>query len=308
MRQAALISISMKFLIVGLKENPQLKRLQEEGKKRHHQVDGCLSADLLVYAGNDDFLVKLKDGRKLTDYDLIYLWAMGKRRWEWYLAAYLLGKEQGVQIVNEKVILEDYFYCLTPAADYLKQTSANISYPKSVVFFPGDKVEDKIKLSFPMIVKTSGGRQGRGVYKVNNKEELKWVIEENKEDKTSLVARELIPNDGDIRVFTVGYRAIGAMKRTPKKGEFRSNISQGGSGEEFDMAQYPQVRNIAEELSRITKTEIAGVDIMIHQKTKEPYVLEINPGPQFTGLEKYTSANAALEIIKYFETKVSSGK
>ena len=130
----------MKFLVVGLKRNIQLKRLQEEGKKRGHRVDGCLASDLVIHASQEEFQISLKGGSQIKEYDLIYLWAMGQRRWEWYLAAYLLAKEHGVKIVNEKVILEDYFYCLTAAADYLRQTSANILYPKSVVVFPGPGV------------------------------------------------------------------------------------------------------------------------------------------------------------------------
>jgi glutathione synthase/RimK-type ligase-like ATP-grasp enzyme len=115
------------------------------------------------------------------------------------------------------------------------------------------------------------------------------------------VIREYIPNDGDIRVFCVGYSAIGAMKRTPPKGDFRSNISVGGSGTEYDLSKNPKVKEIAEKFSRVMELEIAGVDVMIHKDIGEPYILEINPGPQFMGLEKYTKTNAALEIIKYFE-------
>ena len=64
------------------------------------------------------------------------------------------------------------------------------------------------------------------------------------------------------------------------------------------------MKEIAETLSRLNQNQIAGVDIIINQETSEPYILEINAGPQFRGLEEYTNVNAALEIIKYFETLV----
>jgi len=140
------------------------------------------------------------------------------------------------------------------------------------------------------------------VFKVNSSEELEKVIKENKEASPAFIIRQFIENDGDVRIFTVGYKAIGAMKRTPKIGDFRSNISQGGAGENFDLSKNQDVKEMAEKISRLTRTEIAGVDIMIEKNTGKPYILEINPGPQFTGFEKYTGTNAASAIIRYFES------
>jgi len=290
----------MKFLIVGLKTNSQLRRLQEEGQNRGHQVDGCLT--------HEQFKFEL-EGKELKDYDLIYLWAIAKRRWEWALAASFLNKNYQTKIINQKIIAPDYLYFFSPALDYLKQTRTGINYPKSKVVFPQINLSKAIEgFSFPLIVKASGTRQGQGVYKLDSFEAFKSFWAGFKKETVALVIREFIPNEGDIRVFTIGYRAIGAMRRIPPEGEFRSNISQGGSGQPFDLKKNPRVRELAEKLSWLTKTEIAGVDIIFHQQTQKPYVLEINPGPQFTGFEKYTLINVALEIIKYFERKLKSPK
>lgn len=296
----------MRILIVGLVKSPQLARLIEEGTKRGHEVEGCYTSELTIFTDAFGFEPSLRG--KPFDYDLIYLWTVGKRRWEWYtLAHYLSGK--GVKIVSSKVVDTSYLYYLSPAIDYLKQQENGLMFPKSAVLFSSKSVDSVVpKFSFPLILKTSTGRQGKGVFKIETVEELKKKIKELQDVSPSFVIREFIPNDGDIRIFTVGYKAIGAMKRTPTaKGEFRSNISVGGKGEEFDLNTNPEVREMAERLSKLTRTEIAGVDIMLHQETREPYILEINPGPQFTGLEKYTSTNAALEIVKYFEN-ISSTK
>ena len=151
-------------------------------------------------------------------------------------------------------------------------------------------------------MKTSTGRQGRGVFKVNSPEEIKIVLKENEEESSAFIVRKYIENDGDIRIFTVGYKSLGAMRRTPKLGDFRSNISQGGEGSSFDLSTRPDIAQMAEKISQLTRTEIAGVDIMIEKNTDKPYLLEINPGPQFTGFEKYTGINAAEAIIEYFES------
>jgi RimK family alpha-L-glutamate ligase len=292
----------MRILIVGLVNNEQLKRLSEEGEKRGHKVDGCFASELTIVAGNSIFEPTLR-GRSLVGYDLIYLWSVGKRRWEWYTAAYFLSKKNKTEIVNKKCVSEENLYFLTPAIDYLDQVESNIPFPYSAIIFSQKSVDSVIKrFKFPLILKTSGGRQGRGVFKINDLIELKKKVGELIEENPSVVVREFIPNDGDIRIFTVGYKAVGAMKRTPPKGDFRSNISQGGIGENFELNKYPEIKNIAERISEITKTEIAGVDIMINKNDGKPYVLEINPGPQFLGIEKYTGLNIAGEIIKYFES------
>ncbi len=291
----------MNILIIGLKNNEHLVRLQTEGEARGHTVRGALSSELVIRAGRNNFDPTLR-GEPMTQYDLIYLWAISTRRWEWYTAAYWLSLK-GVKIVYQKTISPDYLYYLTPAIDYLRQHQNNLPFPKSAIVFNAKSVNSILEnFEFPLIVKVSEGRQGKGVFKVENESELKDRINELKDVSSSFVIREFIPNDGDVRVFTVGYKAIGAMRRmATREGEFRSNISQGGTGEPFDLESRPEIREIAERLSELTRTEIAGVDIIIHKDTGQPYILEINPGPQFMGLEKFTDVNAALEIIKYFE-------
>ncbi len=295
--------IKMKILIVGLVKNEHLLRLREEGEKRGHTIDGCYATELAIETSIDGFKPSLR-GKSLEKYDLIAIWTVGKRRWEWYVACYYLAHEKGVKIVNYKVVDPDYKLYLSPSMNYYKQSKEKLPFPKTSVIFYTASIDTVIGgFDFPVIVKASGGRQGRGIYKVENREDLDKLVAELQEEKLPIFIREFIPNDGDIRVFTVGYKVIGAMKRTPTaEGEFRSNISQGGEGSEFPIDEYPEVRKIAERMSELTKTEVAGVDIMLDMDTGKPYILEINPAPQFMGLEKYTSTNAAEEIIVYFET------
>jgi len=293
----------MKILVVGLVKNDQLGRLRKEAEKRGHSADGCYTSELVIETGNNFFTPTLR-GKSLESYELIYIWSVGKRRWEWYTAALYLREKFGTVIVNQKCISPEYNFYLTPAIDYYLQVKTNLPFPRSAIVFSASSVDSVIQgFNFPVILKTSGGRQGRGVFKIEDINELKAVVRKLITASPSLVIREFIPNDGDIRVFTVGYKAIGAMKRTPtREGEFRSNISQGGRGEKYNLDSNPKVREIAQKASRVLATEIAGVDVMLHKETGEPYILEINPGPQFTGLEKYTGVNAAGEIIKYFES------
>jgi RimK family alpha-L-glutamate ligase len=186
-----------------------------------------------------------------------------------------------------------------------------LPYPKSAVVFNEKGAKEALKsFPFPLVVKTSAGRQGKGVFLCKSFQDVLAAIEEiHNQGVEAVVIREFIPNDGDLRIFTVGYKAIGAMKRSPtKKDEFRSNISLGGRGEKFELGNYPEIKSIAESAAEVMRTEIAGVDIIIHKETARPYILEVNPSPQFEGFEKYTGVNAAEKIIEYFEERRNQNK
>ena len=291
----------MKILIVGLVENSQMDRLRQEGNKRGHNIVGCYTGELTIRCENGVFDPSLR-GKKITDFDLIYLWAVGRRKWEWFTVSRYLARNFGTIIVNKIVVDSSFRYNPSVTRDYLLQAEGSIPFPKSVIILSSKSVGSVVsKFEFPLIVKSGESKQGKRVYKVNSLEELREIVSELEKQNVPIVLREFIPNDGDIRVFTVGYKAIGAMKRIPAGGEFRSNISVGGRGEQFDLKKYSEIKELAEKASKVLGVEIAGVDVMIHQKTGKKYILEVNVGPQFTGLEKYTKINVAAEIVKYFE-------
>ena len=241
----------------------------------------------------------------LTKFDLIYLLTTGERKHEWSIACLYLYENFGIQTVENKLIDPNLKIFYSSTSELYKQYKNKLKFPKTAVVVSANTVKYVLKdFTFPVVVKATSLQRGLGVHLANSLDEIKQTIKTCKDQSPNFFIREFIPNDGDIRVFTVGFKAIGAMKRVPKDGDFRSNISRGGHGEKYDLKANPKVKEIAETLSRLNQNQIAGVDIIINQETSEPYILEINAGPQFRGLEEYTNVNAALEIIKYFETLV----
>lgn len=299
----------MKILIAGLVESHQITRLKEEAEKRGHTVHGCHSSALILTFDENGFTHTVRNADPLESYDLVYSFVGKHRREDWMLTLEHLKENHGVVVVNQKIADPNYKFLLTSASDYLKQQKNNLPTPKSHIFYSINSLKLlKDKIEFPTILKLYGeglSRKGKGVNLIKTYEDLKNIVRENQDKVEKFILREFIPNDGDIRVFIVGYKAIGAMKRTPKSGDFRSNISQGGSGEEFDLNSRPDVKEIAEKVSRVMRTEIAGVDVILNKDTGVPYILETNSNPQFVGFEEYTNKNAALEIVKYFEDLIA---
>lgn len=291
----------MKILIVGVVSGAQVERVREEAGEKGHSVEGCYVKQLTVTSDKNGFHPSLRE-KPLEDFDLIYLLtAGGTRRWMWNAAIEYLAQEKGTIIVNRHTVDPNFHYNPNVLKEYLLLSKHGITYPKTVTISSIKSLDFLItQLSFPFIVKSGEGRKGKSVFKVENKDELSEVLSDLEKAESTIVAREFIPNDGDIRVFCIGYKAVGAMFRTPKEGDFRSNVSQGGTAVQYDLNANPKVKEIAERAAEVTRTEIAGVDVMIHKETGEPYILEVNPGPQFVGIES-TGINVVEKIVLYFE-------
>ena len=83
---------------------------------------------------------------------------------------------------------------------------------------------------------------------------------------------------------------------------WKTNIHAGARMEPLELTEELKTRAI--NAAKITKTEIAGVDIV--ESEKGLLVLEVNSIPGFTALQKVTDVNLAEEIVSYFleNTKV----
>lgn len=298
----------MNFLVLGKPDDKYtINRLTEEAKNLDHSIVFIRPSDLSITVNNKGINYDFAK-TKLEHYDLIYMLILGRISWPWFYLLQKITAESSVKVVNEKFIDSNYKLFYTSVADFGREVENKIPFPKSTVFFKVKTINDFIgQYKFPLILKISApklNQKGKGVHLINNVKDLESIVDAHKNIANCFTIREYIPNDGDIRVFTVGYKAIGAMFRTPKEGDFRSNISQGGTGKIFDLADNPKVKELAEKASAVHRTEIAGVDIMLHKQTGDPYLLEVNRSPQIVGLETYTKVNAANEIIRYFECKV----
>jgi RimK family alpha-L-glutamate ligase len=119
--------------------------------------------------------------------------------------------------------------------------------------------------------------------------------------KTLLLQEYMGSNPGeDIRVLVIGGKVIGAMKRIGPKGDFRANISNGGTGEKFNIT--PEIDFIARETARILNLHIAGIDLLFDND--KFVVCEANSAPGFKGFEKYCGVDIAKVIVEYIDYKL----
>lgn len=160
-------------------------------------------------------------------------------------------------------------------------------------------------IGWPCVVKVISGSYGEGIYLCENKTafvKMMGFINDLKSPKMLLVQEYIDAKPGeDLRVFVVGGKVIGAMKRIAPPGDFRANISSGGYGEPFEVNS--EIEYLAREAARICGLQIAGIDLLFD---KDGYkICEANSAPGFEGFEKYCGVDVAAHIAEYIKYKIS---
>lgn len=180
----------------------------------------------------------------------------------------------------------------------------NIPIPQTVFSINPQNIDEQIELlgGPPVIIKLQEGTQGLGVILAESKKSAKSIMDTFYNMNASFMLQEFVEesNGEDIRAIVVGNKVVASMKRIGEKGEFRSNIHRGGTGEKVTLSD--KERKMALRATNYLSLPVAGVD-MIRSK-KGPLLIEVNASPGLQGVEAYTKENVAAHIIKFIETNV----
>jgi len=154
----------------------------------------------------------------------------------------------------------------------------------------------------PLIVKLLESAQGKGVVSAETNKAAESVINAFKSLQANILVQEFIKEaDGkDIRCFVVDGKVVASIMREAKKGEFRSNIHQGGLAKKVRITA--EEKRLAIKAAKIFKLDVAGVDII--RSNKGPLLLEVNSSPGLEGIESITGKDIANEIIVAIEKKL----
>lgn len=180
----------------------------------------------------------------------------------------------------------------------------NVPIPKTVFSINPDDIEEQIELlgGAPVIIKLQEGTQGLGVMLAESKKSAKSIIDTFYNMDANILLQEFVKesNGEDIRVIVAGNKVISAMKRIGVKGDFRSNIHRGGTGETVNLTSR-EVKT-AIKAARFLGLPVCGVDLI--RSKKGSLLIEVNSTPGLQGIEAYTKVNVAIEIIKFLEKNV----
>lgn len=179
-------------------------------------------------------------------------------------------------------------------------TQKNLPVPPTIVVRKFEYMDDAIKKigGYPVILKSPFGSYGAGVVIVESRRSLYSALDVLWMGTTNimLIQQYVAEADGcDYRAFVVGDKVVASMKRTAKKGEFRSNLHLGGEASSVILTDEEQ--RIAVKATQALGLNISGVDIL--RSNNGPVVMEVNANPGFYGLQKVTGIDVAGHIVDY---------
>ena len=240
--------------------------------------------------------ISLEVGKRIDDKpDFVIFWDK-----DIYLAQRL--EQQGFKLFNSARAVE---LCDNKILMYQELVKNNIRIPRTFIApktFEGlnyskrDFVNNVIKeIGLPLVIKEAYGSFGEQVYLANTLEEANKIIDQIGY-KDFLMQEYIASSKGrDIRINVVGNKAIVSMYRE-NNNDFRSNISNGGTGYKFEPKQ--EYLDLAIKASKALGLDFAGVDVMFGPND-EPIICELNSNPQFASTFQYTGVNLAEVIAEY---------
>ena len=211
-------------------------------------------------------------------------------------------EQAGIPCVNGSVAIETVKDKLR-TSQILSRNS--IPIPNTMmVRMPIDDNLVKDNIGFPCVVKVVTGSYGEGVYLCEKQRDYKKLMEfiDNLGNKKTMIVQEYLGErvGEDLRVLVIGGKVIGAMKRTAPEGDFRANITAGGTGEVYPVTD--EIEYLARETARLLNLDIAGIDLLFDRRGFR--VCEANSNPGFLGFEKYCGVNVADIITEYVKFKI----
>ncbi len=140
------------------------------------------------------------------------------------------------------------------------------------------------ELGRDVVIKPLFGAEGRGIVRVTDPEIAMRVCRTLERISAVLYVQKFVAGPAfDLRLLLLDGRVLGAMRRTPRPGEFRANISQQGTGTPWNPA--PHEVQLATAAANVVGAVFSGVDLM-YDAAGQPLVIEVNAVPGWRGLQQ----------------------
>lgn len=288
--------------IVVLSRNPKLystSRLVEAGQARGHEVIVLdhLKCNLVIEKKNPKIIYK---GQEIKDVQAV-IPRIGAS-----VTFYGTAVVRQFEMMHVFTAVESQ--ALVRSRDKLRSmqilSRAGLGLPKTIFTNYSKDVDRTLQEvgGAPVVIKLLEGTQGLGVVLADNEKAAVSVIEAFNGLKARVIVQEFIKEakGADIRAFVVDGQVVGAMMRTAKEGEFRSNLHRGGTAQIIELT--PEEEITAIKAANAMKLGIAGVDML--RSDRGPLIIEVNSSPGLEGIELATGKDIAMHIIKYIEKNV----
>ena len=260
---------------------------------RPEQIDLVVNAPYKKQIGLDGRLVPLPDFIiPRTGAATSYLALSAIRHLE-HLGVYCLNSANAIATSRDKL------------AQMQVLAQAGLPVPRTMLAqFPVDLAMVQQYIGIPTVVKAVSGSKGSGVHLCRTASELEEILMliESVNRQANVILQEFIESSlgRDVRVLTLGDRAVAAMERRAAGSGFKANFSRGGEVLPFEIT--PEIGQLAVAVARVFGLDVAGVDLLFGKNGFT--ICEVNAAPGFQGLEKASGMDIAKAIFDFVRTKI----
>ncbi|MBU3812799.1 MAG: hypothetical protein H9893_14275, partial [Candidatus Niameybacter stercoravium] len=143
-------------------------------------------------------------------------------------------------------------------------SSLGIPSLKTSFFYPEFMNSEKVPFEYPFVIKAPGGHGGTEVFMVHTGYELQQILRDY--GHKEWILQEVCSHVGeDVRVFVIGGKIIGAIRRYSQT-DFRANYCLGGKIEWYDL--HEEQKKLVERILKHLPCDYVGIDFMIDARGK----------------------------------------
>jgi ribosomal protein S6--L-glutamate ligase len=154
-------------------------------------------------------------------------------------------------------------------------------------------------LGADVVVKPLFGAEGRGILRITDRElGLRAFRTLERLGAVLYLQRFVVGPRYDLRLLLLDGELLGAMRRIPREGDFRANLSQQGKAEPYIPTAEEQ--ELACRAAKVTGAVFAGVDLM-HTRDLHPVLIEVNAVPGWKGLQETCGVAVPERFIEWIE-------
>ena len=212
-------------------------------------------------------------------------------------------EKRGVLVMNSPRAIErsvDKFYTTALLQE------AGLPTPETVVCDGTVDAMAAVRAMGDVIVKPIFGSMGYGMVRVSDPDVAFRVVQSLEQLRAVFYVQRTIDHGGrDVRVFVVGGRTLAAIERRAPAGEWRTNVSRGGSAHAFELP--PEWQQLAVRAAAAVGADYAGVDLL-PSREGTVFVLEVNGIPGWQGLQHATGLDVAGAIVDHLLCRVSEAR
>lgn len=274
------------------------KRFLEEASHAGHKIS-CASWQELVFNGKEntisinqkilldtfDAVILRSSVRSITPLSLVTEYCLNKKLP--LLNGQLYSRLQNTNKLRQQILFQiNNIPCL--------ETLYGEKLPFSTI---------RKQLGIPFVAKIANGSLGKQVFKIHSQREFATFSQARKRDHQLFLFQKYYEIPGDYRVFIIGDRVFGAVKRIAPEGAWKTNV-RGAKHKRAPKAT--RVLTLANLVRKKLGVDFAGIDILIDSSGKAR-VIEINTMAQFKVFENvFPEINVARETIRTLEKKQTS--